>query len=383
MTDKSGLKAAKEKGITLGEIEQRIVFENEQVRIWEVNLDPGETIDFHLHYHPYVIISLGGGKNEIETIFGDKRMTNEPLGSTVFMNEMRPVHKLTNRDTVRYLSRLIELADRVKSDHLDGAVVSVPPPLFRPDLREADCRDYAKLVNEGLFEACRDHAGVLRPLAYLPVEAPEVAAGIAATLDGRWAGVVMGTEANDVSYASERLDPLWRTLSECKLPLFVHPGSTPDKRLDPFYLTNLLGNPVETTIAASHLVFAGVMQRYPRLNIILAHGGGCVAALCGRWQRGAVTKRSGIPDLSLKPLDAVRRFYVDSVVHSPMFLETVIKTIGEGRILLGSDWPFPMGAPSAEHDLGHLDEKLRLRIRKLNAEEAFGARLKTQRQGVS
>jgi len=109
MTDKSGLKAAKEKGITLGEIGQRIVFENEHVRIWEVNLDPGETIDFHLHYHPYVIISLGGGKNEIETIFGDKRMTDEPIGSTVFMNEMRPVHKLTNHDTVRYLSRLIEI----------------------------------------------------------------------------------------------------------------------------------------------------------------------------------------------------------------------------------------------------------------------------------
>ena len=86
MTDKSGLKAAKEKGITLGEIGQRIVFENEHVRIWEVNLDPGETIDFHLHYHPYMIISLGGGKNEIETIFGDKRMSNEPLGSTVFMS---------------------------------------------------------------------------------------------------------------------------------------------------------------------------------------------------------------------------------------------------------------------------------------------------------
>ena len=62
MTDKSGLKAAKEKGITLGEIGQRIVFENEHVRIWEVNLDPGETIDFHLHYHPYVVISLGGGQ---------------------------------------------------------------------------------------------------------------------------------------------------------------------------------------------------------------------------------------------------------------------------------------------------------------------------------
>src|SRR6185369_5931472 len=239
------------------------------------------------------------------------------------------------------------------------------------------------LVNDGIYEACRGHDGVLRPLAYLPVEAPEVAAEIAASLDGRWAGVVMGTQTNEVSYASERLDPLWRVLSERKLALFIHPGSTPDKRLDAFDLTNLLGNPVETTIAASHLIFAGVMQRFRGLNIILAHGGGCVAALCGRWQRGAITRREGIPDMPLKPLEAVRKFYVDSVVHSPMFLETVIKTIGESRVLLGSDWPFPMGAPSAEHDLGHLDEKLRLRIRKINAEEAFGVRLKPQHQGVS
>jgi hypothetical protein len=109
MTDKTGIKTAAEKGIKLGEVGQRIVLENEHVRIWEVNLDPGETIDFHIHFHPYVIISLGGGENEIETIFGDKRMTNEPLGSTIFLNEMRPVHNLTNRANVRYLSRLIEL----------------------------------------------------------------------------------------------------------------------------------------------------------------------------------------------------------------------------------------------------------------------------------
>src|SRR5262249_59458474 len=107
MTDKSGLKAAKEKGIALGEIGQRIVFENEHVRIWEVNLNPGETIDFHLHYHPYVIISLGGGKNEIETIFGDKRITNEPIGSTLIIHDMRPVHQLPHRHSVPYPSRPI------------------------------------------------------------------------------------------------------------------------------------------------------------------------------------------------------------------------------------------------------------------------------------
>jgi len=274
------------------------------------------------------------------------------------------------------LSDVGKLIDQVTSDGLDGAIVSVPPPLFRPDLSGADCRDYAQLVNDGLYEACHDRAGVLRPLAYLPVEAPEVAATIAASLDARWAGVVMGTETNAISYASEALDPLWRVLAERKLPLFIHPGSTPDSRLDPFYLANLLGNPVETTIVASNLIFAGVMQRFPGLNVILAHGGGCVAALCGRWQRGAATSRPGIPKLALQPADAVRRFYVDSLVHSAAALELILKTVGESRVLLGSDWPFPMGAPHADHDLGYLDETLRHRIRKLNAEEAFGGRLK-------
>jgi hypothetical protein len=109
MSDKFGIAEAEKRGIKLGEIGQRIVLENEHVRIWEINLDPGETIDFHIHYHPYVVISLGGGENEIETIFGDRIKTVEELGSTVFINEMRAVHRLTNRAKIRYLSRLIEL----------------------------------------------------------------------------------------------------------------------------------------------------------------------------------------------------------------------------------------------------------------------------------
>ena len=76
MTDKTGIRTAAENAASSsGEIGQRIVLENEHVRIWEINLDPGETIDFHIHFHPYLIISLGGGENEIETIFGDKIMT--------------------------------------------------------------------------------------------------------------------------------------------------------------------------------------------------------------------------------------------------------------------------------------------------------------------
>jgi hypothetical protein len=109
ISDKFGIAEAAKCGITLGQVGQRIVLENEHVRIWEINLDPGETIEFHIHYHPYVVISLGGGENEIETIFGDRIKTVEELGSTVFINEMRAVHRLTNRAKIPYLSRLIEL----------------------------------------------------------------------------------------------------------------------------------------------------------------------------------------------------------------------------------------------------------------------------------
>ena len=109
MADTYGLKQAADRGIALGEVGQRIVLENEFVRVWEIRLEPGETIDFHVHYHPYLVISLGGGENEIETVFGQHIKTDEPLGSTVFINEMRAVHRLTNRAQVPYLSRLIEL----------------------------------------------------------------------------------------------------------------------------------------------------------------------------------------------------------------------------------------------------------------------------------
>ncbi|MGE3148148.1 MAG: amidohydrolase family protein [Pseudorhodoplanes sp.] len=273
------------------------------------------------------------------------------------------------------ISDVGKLVDRIHADGLDGAIVSVPPPLFRPDLGQSDRREYAALVNDGLREACQGHSSLLRPLAYLPAEDPEVACGIATQLDTGWVGVVMGTELGTLSYASGRFDPLWDTLGRLSLPLFIHPGSTPDQRLEPFYLTNLLGNPAETTIAAANLVFAGVMHRFPALKIILAHGGGCVAALCGRWQRGATTNRPGIPELDMKPAEAVRKFYVDSLVHSPAFLAAIAEIVGEDRILLGSDWPFPMGAPSADHDLGALDAALKHKIRKANAEAAFGSRL--------
>lgn len=313
--------------------------------------------DVHTHIIPPAVIAAGE-----KGLFG---MRAEP----------KTLHICAHGVPLYPLSKIDALLERVKSDGLDGAIVSVPPPLFRPDLSTSDRASYVQLVNDSLLTACCAHEPSLRPFAYLPVEDPELAAEIASGLDHNWAGAVAGTELGLLSYASERYDPLWLILSNAKLPLFIHPGSSPDNRLDPFYLSNLLGNPVETTIAAANLIFAGVMHRFPGLKIILAHGGGCMAALCGRWQQGAGTNRPGIPELALQPREAVRQFYVDSLVHSPAYLAAIIDIIGDDRILLGSDWPFPMGAGSAEHDLACFDIALKRKIRKTNAEHVFGARL--------
>lgn len=109
MGDKYGLKMAANRGIKLREIGDKILLENEYVRVWEVKLEPGETLGFHIHYHPYLVVSLSGGANEIETISGKKIATDEPGGTYVFINEMREVHRLTNKSSVTYLSRLIEM----------------------------------------------------------------------------------------------------------------------------------------------------------------------------------------------------------------------------------------------------------------------------------
>lgn len=274
---------------------------------------------------------------------------------------------------LRPISEAGALVERVRRDGLDGAVVSVPPPLFRPDIGPAERRAYVDAINDGLRAACAPHAPVLRPLAFLPTEDPGLAVAVARDLDEGWAGVVIGTALGTRSYADLDYEPLWSLLEARRFAAFLHPGDCPDDRLDRHYLTNLLGNPYETTLAAAGFVLGGVFSRHPGLRIVLAHGGGCAATLAGRWEQGVLTKRPGVPQTGLMPLDALKHFFVDSLVHHPAYLDYLITVMGADRIVLGSDWPFPMGADHADHDLGHLAPALRRTIRYDNACAAFGA----------
>jgi aminocarboxymuconate-semialdehyde decarboxylase len=244
-------------------------------------------------------------------------------GSLVVDGQRLPLRRLA--DPAALLSWITEQS-------LDGAVVSVPPALFRYDAGV----EWAELVNQGLRELATPQLRVLAHLPLLDPTAPSVAAGQAGEV------VVSGFALAKPSSAG--LDPVWRVLDVLEAFTLIHPGSSDDKRLDSFYLSNLLGNPYETGVAAASLVFADVPGRFPGIRFCLCHGGGVTAAVAGRWQRGIDTERPGIEPVSLPVAEALRRFYVDDLVHDDAVLELLHRTFGPERVLAGSDWPFPMGS---------------------------------------
>jgi aminocarboxymuconate-semialdehyde decarboxylase len=158
-------------------------------------------------------------------------------------------------------------------------------------------------------------------------------------------GVVAGAGGRCPSLADPGYEPLWRALDADGRALMLHPAQSSDYRLADFYLHNLLGNPVETAVAAAQLVFGNVLARHPGLRVILVHGGGVVPALAGRWTRGVETARPGVPEQELSVRDALRRFWVDGLTHDGTMARSLVEVFGADKILLGSDWPFPMGTP--------------------------------------
>ena len=255
---------------------------------------------------------------------------------------------------------------------VDTAWVSPPPPFFRQQLG-AGAANWATSLNEGILARVAGHER-LAALAYLPLDQPVAALAEVARLSDvpgfvGWAAAAGG---RSLALDDAQLGPLWSAVESSGRPILLHPGSTPDSRLVPHYLSNLLGNPVETTVAAAQLVFGDVLGRHPGLRVVLVHCGGAVPALAGRWQQGLDTARPGVGPLTLAPRDAVRRFWVDALAHDPALVDLARAVIGPDKVVLGSDWPFPMGLTDPVGALGHLPATDRDLITRTNVRALAG-----------
>jgi aminocarboxymuconate-semialdehyde decarboxylase len=158
-------------------------------------------------------------------------------------------------------------------------------------------------------------------------------------------GIYMGTNINNRDLDDPLFEPIFAKIEQANLPVFLHPLQTVGgERLKPFYLSNLLGNPFDAAIAACHLIFGGVLDRHPKLQFCLPHGGGALPMLIGRVDHGAQV-REEIKSLHLPqpPSSYMQRFTYDSIVHSKPVMEFLIREVGAERIMLGSDYCFDMG----------------------------------------
>jgi aminocarboxymuconate-semialdehyde decarboxylase len=126
--------------------------------------------------------------------------------------------------------------------------------------------------------------------------------------------------------------------------MMIHPGNVAGAdRLRSYYLSNLIGNPLDTTIAGACLIFGGVLERHPKLNFIMSHGGGFIPYQGGRWVHGWEVRPEPKVHVKHSPAPYLDRFLYDTILHAQAPLEFLISSVGANRVFLGSDYPYDMG----------------------------------------
>ena len=204
----------------------------------------------------------------------------------------------------------------------------------------------AAIQNEEIAAVVRRHAGRFLGLGTVPLQAPQAAADELrrAMKQLGLRGAMIATNVNGRNLDDPALDPFWAAAEELGAFIFIHPQvSAAAERLTSYYLKNMVGLTLETTIAGACLVFGGVLERYPRLKICLAHGGGYVPYQAGRFRHGWEVRAEAKVHLHKPPSESLGLLYYDTILHSKPALEFLISSAGHDHVLLGSDYPFDMG----------------------------------------
>jgi aminocarboxymuconate-semialdehyde decarboxylase len=232
------------------------------------------------------------------------------------------------------------------SAEVDMQMLSATPQTYLYGQDPSLAASCAALQNEQIAKLVASYPDRFAGIATLPMQAPEKAADelrrSVRTLGLR--GTMIGSNIEGKNLDDPSFEPVWAAAQELDVPILIHPTAVAGaQRLRSYYLTNLIGNPLDTTIAAACLVFGGVMERYPNLKIVLVHGGGFVPYQQGRFVHGWNVRPEPQVHLKHSPERYLDRFIYDTILHSKPALEFLIQQAGASRVLLGSDYPYDMG----------------------------------------
>lgn len=227
---------------------------------------------------------------------------------------------------------------------IDAAVISPSPTLLGCNHPAGEALEACRLLNDGLLAMVAQDPRRLRPMAAIPLQDPRAAAEEAVRVHGLGVrSIMVGTFATGWRLGQESLRPFWREVERLELLVLLHPffvGSKPG--MEQHYLTNLVGNPLETATAMADIVLSGLIDDCPRLKLLLAHGGGFAPYQFGRRQHGHRVREEVRTDCPRDPSDYLGAFYYDTITHSPVALDFLVRWAGPERVLLGTDLPFDM-----------------------------------------
>jgi len=228
---------------------------------------------------------------------------------------------------------------------IDVSVLSISPTMLFYWLEVGPTKKFCQKANEALAEFVSKSGGRLYGMATVPLQDPQAAAAELrrAVVELDLCGVEIGTTMEDVPVDDERFELFWATAAELDVPVMLHPYYVGTKRqFADFYMTNLVGNPLETGVAASRLILSGCLDRHPQLKVILVHAGGFMPYQVGRLDHGFRVRSETSAMIDTPPSTYLRRFYCDTITHAAVPLKFLIELVGADRVVLGTDIPFDM-----------------------------------------
>ena len=237
------------------------------------------------------------------------------------------------------------LKDMAASD-VDMQVLSITPQTFLYNQDAGLTTTSSIIQNDQIAKHVKDHPKRFYGLATLPMQAPKAAADelerAISKLGMKGAQIasnIMGKNLDEPEF-----EPVWQVANQHHAFFMIHPNNVAGAdRLKNYYLNNLIGNPLDTTIAAACLVFGGVIERFPNIRFFMVHGGGFTPYQAGRWQHGWHVRPEPQKHLKKPPAETIRTFYWDTILHGKPALEFLVSEFGASHVMLGSDYPYDMG----------------------------------------
>ncbi|OGO18143.1 MAG: hypothetical protein A2Z14_13525 [Chloroflexi bacterium RBG_16_48_8] len=241
------------------------------------------------------------------------------------------------------IEKILEEQDKAGVDHI---LLSPWSALFKYDSEPEEGLRISRIQNEALAGLAQKYDRVSAlgtvPLQDIPLAIQELRNLMQ---EPGLCGIEIAASVRDVFVGDDSFRPFWAAVEEMGALVFIHPttGGLGISALEDYYMNNSVGNPLETAVVAAQMVMAGVMEEHPSLKVLLAHGGGAVLGIRGRIRHAHSFQPSAQKRLKESPIDSLKRFYYDTVVHDETLLKQLIEFAGEDHVVVGSDYPYDMG----------------------------------------